>query len=272
MKKNKPAILIACLAVVLLVIGGIVLFMGKDKEGNAPKEKAKPVSSNFPAMAENGYVVYFNPETGKVGTEADYNANTGASDTGNKSGFMKWYVFNDDGGKTVNLLLDHNTTAWTAWNSDYGISEPDALNKQLAKDVAGWTSTIRASARIITAYEVAQSAGIMDFDPLIRNGEFLDEPSSYDFGVEYGTNPNSNPYAWLYDRTGDEALLSGAFNNSTGEKTEGYWTSTPNAENEAWGVLDIGCMSTRYMEGFVNYGDKAYYGVRPVISILRINL
>ena len=39
------------------------------------------------------------------------------STTGTKSGCMKWYVFNDkEGNATVNVILDHNTTARVAYN------------------------------------------------------------------------------------------------------------------------------------------------------------
>ena len=63
---------------------------------------------------KNGTAVYYNPVSGKKCddyTEAN-------SKIGTKSGCMKWYVFNDkEGNATVNVILDHNTTAYVAWNS-----------------------------------------------------------------------------------------------------------------------------------------------------------
>ena len=61
---------------------------------------------------ENGEVVYFNVDTGSkcISSEA-------VSTTGTKSGCMKFYAFNDDGEATVNLLLDHDTTAAVVWIS-----------------------------------------------------------------------------------------------------------------------------------------------------------
>ena len=59
----------------------------------------------------NGTVVYYNPETNTKCTSAE-----AVSVSGTKAGCMRWYAFNDDGkSKTVNLLLDHNTTAAVPW-------------------------------------------------------------------------------------------------------------------------------------------------------------
>ena len=58
----------------------------------------------------NGEVVYFNVDTG----EKCSNYTETQSNTGIKAGCMKFYAFNDDGGDTVNLILDHNTTAKVA--------------------------------------------------------------------------------------------------------------------------------------------------------------
>ena len=60
----------------------------------------------------NGEVVYFNVTTG----EKCSNYTETQSNIGTKSGCMKFYAFNDNGGSNVNLLLDHNTTAEVFWN------------------------------------------------------------------------------------------------------------------------------------------------------------
>ena len=102
----------------------------------------------------NGKVVYFDVTTG----EKCSNYAPALSSTGAKTGCMKFYAFNDDGGDTLNLLLDHNTTAAVAWiteedyvaaggtASDYGNNGkndkgPLTLLSQLKKDTESWKGT-----------------------------------------------------------------------------------------------------------------------------------
>ena len=68
-------------------------------------EKVKKVSTT--KSFKNGTAVYYNPEKGK-----ECKSSEAVSTTGTKNGCMKWYVFNDkEGNATVNVILDHNTTA-----------------------------------------------------------------------------------------------------------------------------------------------------------------
>ena len=78
---------------------------------------------------KNGTAVYYNPETGnKCSKEA------AKSTTGTKSGCMKWYVFNDkEGNATVNVILDHNTTANVEYNSTGNNSEMKEVKKSIRK-------------------------------------------------------------------------------------------------------------------------------------------
>ena len=63
---------------------------------------------------KNGTAIYYNPVSG-----TKCNASEAVSTTGTKTGCMKWYAFNDDSeSSTVNMILDHNTTAGIAWNSN----------------------------------------------------------------------------------------------------------------------------------------------------------
>ena len=63
---------------------------------------------------ENGTAIYYNPVSG-----TKCNASEAVSTTGTKTGCMKWYAFNDDSeSSTVNMILDHNTTAGIVWNSN----------------------------------------------------------------------------------------------------------------------------------------------------------
>lgn len=59
---------------------------------------------------------------------------------------MKFYAFNDADWDTVNLLLDHNTTALVQWNDNYydengmpsNVNGPDNVLEQLKSDTAAW--------------------------------------------------------------------------------------------------------------------------------------
>ncbi len=150
----------------------------------------------------NGEVVYFNVTTGEKCSSSDYTETQ--SNTGTKSGCMKFYAFNDNGANTVNLLLDHNTATDVEWvskedyvaaggtESDYGSlgkndKGPLTILKQLKMDTASWQGTESPTnytmdqtgqssnakytidysgykARLITANEVAQITGNTTWD------------------------------------------------------------------------------------------------------------
>ena len=150
----------------------------------------------------NGEIVYFNVTTGEKCSSSDYTETQ--SNIGINSGCMKFYAFNDDGGDTVNLILDHNTTAGVEWvskedyvvaggtESDYGANGkndkgPLTLLAQLKTDTSSWVGTITPAnytmdqstqesqanytidyssykARLITAQEIAQITGNISWD------------------------------------------------------------------------------------------------------------
>ena len=85
----------------------------------------------------NGTVVYYNPETNKKCSSSE-----AVSTTGTKTGCMKWYAFNDKGNDTVNLLLDHNTTATVAWASSGNANGPVEVKTQLESDTSSWNKSI----------------------------------------------------------------------------------------------------------------------------------
>ena len=92
---------------------------------------------NTSVTYKNGQEVYFNVDNGTKCTSSE-----AVSTTGTKSGCMKFYAFNDDGGDTVNLLLDHNTTALVAWNSSKSTaSGPSEVLTQLNDDTKSWVGT-----------------------------------------------------------------------------------------------------------------------------------
>ncbi len=89
-------------------------------------------------MYTNGQEVYFNVDNGTKCTSSE-----AVSTTGTKSGCMRFYAFNDDGGDTVNLILDHNTTAAVAWISkeDYIASGGEDLSNVAACQYGGRCAT-----------------------------------------------------------------------------------------------------------------------------------
>ena len=175
----------------------------------------------FPVFA-NGQEVFFNPITGQQCSDyVPSNSNLGVN-----SGCMKWFAFLDnESSSTVNLILDHNTTR---------ILAVAALNTQLATDTSTWMTT----ARLITAFEVAEIMNLITF--------FQNTSEGGNNGISHNGVP-----AWLFVNT-----------NSIGEPF-GYWTSTRNTGNNShWFVFWGGSLQSGGM-----FGTGTGFGVRPVITI-----
>ena len=206
----------------------------------------------------NGEIVYFNPVTRAACSSSDYA--TSQSATGVKTGCMKWYAFLDYGGTTVNLILDHNTTGKIAWNTNSSGTTPDTANSQLASDVANWDASVKSTVRLITAEEIA--------DYYIAEPRYgwaqWDAESYYNFhtGTQtiYTGDARSNTYAWLFDNT-QNCTTYGC--NKADTETLGYWTSSFEGSDLAWGVYLDGQLRTDY----VNTSTVA--GIRPVITVNR---
>ena len=237
----------------------------------------------------NGEVVYFNVTTGEKCS--DYKETQ--SNTGTKTGCMKFYAFNDDGGSNVNLLLDHNTTAEVLWNLTVSTaSGPKEVLNQLKKDTALWQGTITPEnysidqseqgsgvkyavdysdykARLITAQEVAQITGNTTFDEKTSSSIFYFDTNTTTESktCKYGNTSGCN-YGWLYDRTDTDCTNYGCLNNSD-LSTYGYWTISPNASTSgyAWCVYYNGGTLTN---GYV--GGAHRHGVRPVITVAKSNI
>ena len=230
----------------------------------------------------NGEVVYFNVDKGmKCNNYTETQSNTGVN-----SGCMKFYAFNDDGSDKVNLILDHNTTATIAWNSSMsnasGSSE-EFLNK-LNEDTKDWQGTEMPTnysinlgegkanytidystykARIITASEVAQ----------ITNNTSWDETTSTNwYYLDTNTKEKSTigfRYGWLYDRTNVSCKDNGCLNNADSSMTGyGYWTVSSHVghTNAAWLMSSFGNVSGS------GIASSDYYGIRPVIEVLKSKL
>ena len=200
----------------------------------------------------NGKVVYYNPETN---TKCD--SSEAVSTTGTKTGCMKWFAFNDDGSDTVNLLLDHNTTATVAWaSSNTNEAGPQEVKTQLESDTSSWNKSINA--RLIEASEIAKITGYPNWNNKHGKWYYFHDNTQTRHERAAGTNK----YAWLFDNT-RECTTYGC--NVADSSTDGYWTSTVNSEksNRAWYVYQFGNLFS------LNFVNSAAYGVRPVITVNR---
>jgi len=172
---------------------------------------------------------------------------------------MKWYVFNDkEGNATVNVILDHNTTANVAYNSTGSNSEMKEVADALKKDTSTWKNT----ARLITANEVAKITKHPTFNVNKENQDwFYLDSNNLTLTVN---STNKSKYAWLFDYT-NECTSYGC--NVSDSSTWGYWTSSPYKGNstQAWRVVRNGYLGGN---GVIFTGD----GIRPVITISKSNI
>ena len=231
---------------------GIYQIKYEVKDSNNTKSYAiRTVIVGESKILANGTVVYYNPETNKKCTSAE-----AVSTTGTKTGCMRWYAFNDKGNDTVNLLLDHNTTANVAWaSSGTNTNGPQEVKAQLERDTASWNKSI--SARLIEAREIATITG---------NSGWTAGGSDYYFHdntlTEYKGAAGTNKYAWIFDNT-DSCTIFGC--NVADSSIFGYWTGTAQTgfAGTAWIVFLDGGLNTMYVE------DGHRFGVRPVITVSR---
>ena len=206
---------------------------------------------------KNGTAVYYNPVSGKKCddyTEAN-------SKIGTKSGCMKWYVFNDkEGNATVNVILDHNTTAKVAWNSTGNNSEMKEVKIKLENDTKDWKNT----ARLITASEIAKITGNTGFDASKNQDWFCLDTNKPDTANWCAKSQGTSEYDWLFDYTYD---CTNYGCNKSDSSTWGYLTSSSykNNSTHAWRVNSYGTLSLDN----VAYADR---GIRPVITISKSNV
>ena len=227
-------------------IDGYVVSNGEVKKASTTKE------------IKNGTAVYYNPVYGEKCndyTEAN-------SKTGTKSGCMKWYVFNDkEGNATVNVILDHNTTANVAWNSAGNNSEMKEVKIKLEEDTKDWKNT----ARLITANEVAKITGNTDWDASKGNQTWF----CFDTNQSDGTNhcaktKGTSKYTWLFDYTGG---CTDYGCNVSDSSNWGYWASTSCKDStiNVWVVNGYGSL-------ILDYVTRTGAGLRPVITISKSDI
>ena len=240
-----------------------------------------------------GDAVYYNPVSGTSCDDYTSSQSTGTA----KTGCLKWYVIND-GGETIDVLLDHNTTYSVAWNSSgSNASGPSELLTQLQSDTSSWSDSLIRSdsytdplkgytidytgykARLIEANEIAKITGaatVLQWDSGKPYGTTIGTQSSwYHLDGAYGTDSvwqtrvatstGASHYAWLFDYT-NSCTSYGC--NTANSGTYGYRTSSASARdsNYAWIVGSSGSVVNNY----VNYSSN--YGLRPVITISKSNL
>ena len=234
-----------------MYINGYCVEVKSDGSSTSTKTNESDCNVDIPQVTTytNGTVVYYNPETNKKCTSAEV-----VSTTGTKTGCMKWYIFNDEGNDTVNLLLDHNTTAKVAWaSSGTNANGPVEVKTQLESDTSSWNKSINP--RLIEAREIATITGNTNWD---NNDYYFHDNTQTQYKGAAGTNK----YAWLFDNTRSctqHGCNVADFSNS------GYWTNTADSGyyNNAWFVDRSGILS----RGSVEYAVSN--GVRPVITVLK---
>jgi len=226
--------------------------------GNEPQKLGPTFVAPSNSDTHKG-TVYINP------TDATETCNSSNSQIGlevsNSSGCLKFYVF-DDSGNNYKLILDHNTTALVAWNSDEENS--NSMMKEvmttLENDTSGWIG----SPRLITADEVAAA---------IDSTAWKSNEATQTGGIYFGSRGSANysnqseehkarqrSYHWLFDYT-NSCTSYGCITSDN--STKGYWTSTPLANDDyyVWMVHRTGYL------GNSDATNDDLFGVRPVIEI-----
>ena len=231
-----------------MYISGYCVEVASDGTITSTKTNESECDIDIPQVTtyENGTVVYYNPETNKKCSSSE-----AVSTTGTKTGCMKWYAFNDKGNDTVNLLLDHNTTATVAWASSGNANGPVEVKTQLENDTSSWNKSINA--RLIEASEIATITGYPNWND---KWYYLHDNTQ----TEYTGAAGTNKYAWLFDNT-DSCTTYGC--NVEDSSNYGYWTNTGYYLNyvSAWYVSRDGRL-------FLGNGKRAGdSGVRPVITV-----
>ena len=234
-----------------MYISGYCVEVALDGAVTSTKTNESECSIDIPQVTTytNGTVVYYNPVT-----NAKCTASQAVSTTGTKTGCMKWYAFNDEGNDTVNLLLDHNTTAKVAWASTgTNANGPVEVKTQLESDTSSWNKSINA--RLIEASEIATITGYPNWN---KKWYYFHDNTQTQYKGAAGTNK----YAWLFDNT-KNCTTYGC--NVADSSNYGYWTNTAYSgdSSSAWRVDFSGALS------YNNVNAAGNAGVRPVITVSR---
>ena len=200
----------------------------------------------------NGIVIYYNPVSGKK-----CEASEAVSTTGTKTGCMKWYIFNDDSeSSTVNMILDHNTTATLTWHSsDENVTyEESNIKPEIDKLVS--ESKWKDNPRLINTEEIIQITENINWTNAIA-WYYFDSNNQ----TRTSTSQGESKYFWLFDYTNGCTSYGCNIENLN---TYGYWTSptlgTDGSVSNVWFVYRGGYLHRRY-------ASITGIGIRPVITI-----
>ncbi len=241
---------------ILLVSGILVMLYSRNNLLHQIQNQVKGELSSVYPIYQNGTPMYFNPVTGNLCSE--YISSNSLNEYNN--GCMKWYIFNDNStSSTVNMILDHNTTARVAWNSSGSNSEMKEVSDALANDSANWNFSVKSTARLIGADEIAQITGNSNFRGIQGNWFYFDSNTSTPNPDV--TGQGTSTYAWLFDYIGSSCIQNGC--NFIDANVPGYWTSTPvgGSSDRVWRIAGGGYLG----DAVISRSDVG--GVRPVITI-----
>lgn len=265
--------------IILSVFVLITFLTGCAKEEDFSQNGDNNVDTQYNKY-EKGIAIYFNPETGLQCN--DYKIENSKNE--NKTGCMKWYLLSE-GTDTIDLILDHNTTAFLAWNNTGNgkgnLDGPsDEFLQKLKEDTKTWNGVPLRSdkytveqryanyiidysgyrARFVTVSDITNVTG-MDFDDnYLANGPDnfrLCDGRGLDRLNDDISEEEMKKYGWLFDNT-ENCLKFGCteednsqfvyfdkYNREKENVIDGYWTATSSNNN----VGDI-----RYVWGVNKYG------------------
>ena len=261
-------------------------------------------------MYTNGEVVYFNITTGEKCTSSDYTETQ--SNTGVKEGCMKFYAFNDDGKDTVNLILDHNTTATVPWISkadyveaggtesnfgNFGKNDKGPLTvlKQLKNDTSSWKGTITPSNYTMDQTgETSNAKYTIDYSSyksrLIKAQEIATITGNTSWNEKVAANSN-----WYYFDSKTDTESDICKTGNTAGCSYGWLYDRSSIDCTVYGCLNnadssmtgvgywtassrAATSSNAWNVHYYTVGDNPYvsylgnFGVRPVIEVLKSKL
>ena len=247
---------------------------------------------------KNGQEVYFNVTTGEKCSSSDYTETQSNYDV--TKGCMKFYAFNDDGGETINLILDHGMSVLIEWVSGENnpntstVNGPREILDRLKSYTSSWKGTETPTnytmdqtgqpsnakytidysgykARLITAQEIAQITGNTSWDEktaTTTDKYYFDSKTSTQSDTCKSGNTTGCSYGWLYDRASYDCTTYGCLNNSNNPMEEyGYWTasSVSNSSRLVWFVESTGVVGNEACTDTIGT-------LRPVIEVLKSKL
>ena len=220
-------------------------------------------------------IVYLDP----TNLENKCTSANSVSETGTKTGCMKWYIYKDLG-DSYKMILDHNTTAQQDWNTATNVTEhgtnvafEENITGDSTKDNLAYIELMKLvsdynwvlTPDLIEASEIANIVGYNGFTN--TSGRFyLDSKNQTSTNTSQGTSS----YAWLFDNLGLSDWGCTDYgcnvNNVTGANiSAGYWTKTPYGEvgtaSNVWYVTRSGALDRR------NYASMVVEGLRPVVTV-----